>query len=122
MQNEIRRYLGLDEQDVVFDFRKEEGVIALDLITINPRHQQSFLFHAVRGTDKVDALRKMMTYVTNYREERNSYTIQWMAVGEQTLNTSYFHAHNMYEVLDKLYYGRDLNSIKVYSIIMNPVS
>jgi len=28
----------------------------------------------------------------------------------------------MYEALDKLYFGRDMNTITVFSVVLNPVS
>ncbi|MFN3342065.1 MAG: hypothetical protein ACK40M_05165, partial [Flavobacteriales bacterium] len=89
---------------------------------VNPRHRQSFLFHTVDGYDKVDALRKMLDYVRNYKERESSYTIQWSLRGETELHTSYFRAKNIFDALDKLTYGRDLNSIIVYSVVLNPIS
>jgi hypothetical protein len=97
-------------------------MVKLDLITINPRHSQSFLFHSEKAADKVDALRKMLDYVKNYKEKENSYTIQWVARGEHELHTSYFRAGNILEALEKLYYGRDRNTITVFSVVLNPVS
>ena len=79
IQQEIKDYLGLRTSDLVFEYSTVDGKIRLDLITINPRHNQAFLFHSEGGADKVDALRKMLAYVQNYKEKENSYTIQWVA-------------------------------------------
>jgi hypothetical protein len=68
IQQEIKDYLGLRTSDMVFEYTTFEGKIKLDLITINPRHNQAFLFHSETGADKVDALRKMLGYVQNYKE------------------------------------------------------
>ncbi|MTI26410.1 hypothetical protein E1163_15740 [Fulvivirga kasyanovii] len=106
----------------MFEYGNTDGKIKLDLITINPRHNQSFLFHSVMGFDKVDALNKMLDYVENYKEKENSYTIQWIAKGNKELNTSYFRASSVYDALDKLYYGRDSNTITVFSVVLNPVA
>jgi hypothetical protein len=38
------------------------------------------------------------------------------------LNTSYFRASNVVDALQKLYYGRDMNTITVFSVVLNPVS
>jgi carbamoylphosphate synthase large subunit len=122
LQQDIVDYLGLRTGDLVFEFSKAEGKIKLDLITINPRHSQSFLFHSERGTDKVDALKKMHAYVQSYKAKENSYTIQWVATGEHELHTSYFRAGNILDALEKLYYGRDRNTITVFSVVLNPVS
>ena len=122
IQDQIEKHLGLSGDSLVFEFRRMEDRIRLDLITVNPRHSQSFLFHSEFGYDKLDALRKMLDYVKNYRDKESSFTIQWIARGERELNTSYFRAANVYQALDKLYYGRDINTITVFSVVLNPAS
>ncbi|MCU0399108.1 MAG: hypothetical protein MUC73_13525 [Cyclobacteriaceae bacterium] len=122
IQEEIKSHLGLRPADLVFEYSSLDGKVRLDLITINPRHSQSFLFHSETGVDKLDALRKMLNYVQNYKEKENSYTIQWVAKGDKELHTSYFRAPNVMDALQKLYYGRDMNTLTVFSVVLNPVS
>jgi hypothetical protein len=122
IQQEVKDYLGLRTSDLVFEYSTQDGKIKLDLITINPRHNQAFLFHSETGTDKLDALRKMLEYVQNYKEKENSYTIQWVAKNDKELHTSYFKASNIMDALQKLYYGRDMNTITVFSVVLNPIS
>lgn len=122
IQEEIKNHLGLKSSDLVFEYSSTDGKVRLDMITINPRHNQSFLFHTETGIDKLDALKKMLFYVQNNKEKENSYTIQWVAKGEKELHTSYFRAGNITDALQKLYYGRDMNTITVFSVVMNPVS
>jgi predicted ATP-grasp superfamily ATP-dependent carboligase len=122
IQQEVKDYLGLRTSDLVFEYSTQDGKVKLDLITINPRHNQAFLFHSATGTDKLDALRKMLAYVQNYKEKENSYTIQWVAKNDKELHTSYFKAGNIMDALQKLYYGRDMNTITVFSVVLNPVS
>lgn len=76
VQQQIKDYLGLRTSDLIFEFSHIDGKVKLDLITVNPRHNQSFLFHSETGADKVDALKKMWEYVQNFKEKENSYTIQ----------------------------------------------
>lgn len=123
IQQEIKDYLGLRTSDLVFEYSTVEGSkVKLDLITINPRHNQAFLFHNETGADKVDALKKMLAYVQQYKEKENSYTIQWVAKGDTELHTSYFKASNILDALQKLYYGRDMNTLTVFSVVLNPIS
>ncbi len=122
IQKQIESHLGISGGSLLFEFRQVENKVRLDLITVNPRHQQSFLFHTETGYDRVDALRKMLAYVQNYRDKESSYTVQWISRDDKELNTSYFRARNMYEALDKLYFGRDVNTITVFSVVLNPVS
>ncbi len=122
IQQEVKNYLGLRTSDLVFEYSSHDGKIKLDLITVNPRHNQAFLFHSETGTDKLDALRKILDYVQNYKEKENSYTIQWVAKNDKELHTSYFKASNIMDALQKLYYGRDMNTITVFSVVLNPIS
>ena len=122
LQKKIESHLGIKGSELSFEFLNTEGKIKLDLITINPRHNQSFLFHSELGIDKLDALRRMLEYVKSYKDKYSSYTIQWIAKGDNELHTSYFTASNMYDALDKLYYGRDINTITVFSVVLNPVA
>jgi len=121
-QQEITDYLGLRTADLVFEYSTIDGKVKLDLITVNPRHNQAFLFHNETGSDKVEALKKMLAYVQHYKEKENSYTIQWVVKGEAELHTSYFRAGNILDALQKLYYGRDRNTITVFSVVLNPIS
>lgn len=122
IQNEIMNFLGLKSDELMFEYSLVEGKIKLDLITINPRHNQSFLFKAITGFDKSDALHKMLDYVRTNKEKESSFTIQWMVKGMNELQTSYFRAKNMYDALDKLHYNRDIHQITVFSIVLNPVA
>jgi len=122
IQQEIKDYLGLRSADLVFEYAQLDGKVKLDLITVNPRHNQAFLFHSETGSDKVDALKKMLQYVQSYKEKENSYTIQWVVKGGKELHTSYFKAGNIMDALQKLYYGRDMNTITVFSVVLNPIS
>ncbi|MBX2902327.1 MAG: hypothetical protein KF872_02135 [Chitinophagales bacterium] len=122
LQGDIAGLLGMPQENIVFNFKQRNETVRLDMVTINPKHEQSFLFHSTDGTDKTDALRKMVEYIQDHYHHENSMTIQWMKVGENKLYTSYFRAINMYEALDKFYYERDLNQYKIFSISLNPVS
>ncbi len=122
LMREIARYIGIDAANLIFDFNNIDDKVKLDLITINPRHKQSFLFHSCVGFSKVDALYEMLKYLKEYKEIKNSYTIQWALKGSNDLITSYFRASNIYEALDKFSYGKDINSLVIFSVTLNPIS
>ncbi len=122
IQNDICEKLGLAPNHVVFDFSQHEGVTKLDLITINPRHEQSFLYHTIKAIDKKEALEKMLEYIASTNHSENTFTIQWRKVGDAELHTSYFSARNMYEALDKFYFNRELNSFNIFSVTLNPMA
>jgi hypothetical protein len=123
LQNKIKDGIDIEANNILFEFKSigDEGV-ELEIITINPKHHQSFLFHATRGRDKIEALEAMQAYVANSVEVENSYTIQWNLKGDNKLHTSYFRAKNIQQALDKFYYGRDVNSVNVFSVVLNPMS
>jgi hypothetical protein len=121
-QKDIATRLGLDPQNLIFNYKQKNETVRLDLVTVNPKHDQSFLFHTVTGTDKIDALKKMLDYIESHYHNESSLTVQWIKIGDNKLHTSYFRAQNMYEALDKFYYGRDLGQYKIFSITLNPVS
>ena len=122
LQKEIITKLGISQDNAIFNFKQKNDVVRFDLVTINPKHEQSFLFHTVHGIDKVDALKKMLEYIDEHYAKESSMTIQWIKIGDNKLHTSYFRAKNMYEALDKFYYERDMNQYKIFSITLNPVS
>ncbi len=123
VQKDITEHIGVGSDSLVFNFDQAAGGrVKLHLITINPRHDQSFLFHSTEGADRLDALRAMLEYVRTYKERESSYTIQWSMRGGNQLQTSYFRARNVLDALDKLYYDRDPNGIVVFSVILNPIS
>jgi len=122
LQLEISSYIGMGQNSLVFNFDEQTNRVVLRLITANPRHNQSFLFHTTEGLSKVDALKQMLDYVKSYKDAESSYTIQWSIKGENTLHTSYFRAKNVLGALDKLYYDRDPNSITVFTVTLNPIS
>ncbi len=122
LQKEIGSYIGLGKDSLVFSFAPKGKRTQLHVITLNPKHNQSFLFHATTGSDKVDALREMLEYVKTYKERTSSYTVQWSTRGDSGLQTSYFRAKNVLEALDKLFYDRDPNSITVFSVMLNAIT
>ena len=122
IQKEIEEHLGVAKDTMVFEYGIVDGKARLNLITINPRHHQSFLFHSVTGYDRLEALKKMLDYVKNVKDKENHYTVQWMTQGDSELHTSYFRASSIYDALDKLYYGRDMNTITVFSVVLNPIT
>lgn len=121
-QKDISVRLGLDPETLVFNYKQKNETVRLDVVTVNPKHDQSFLFRSVTGTDKIDALKKILEYIDEHYPAESSMTIQWIKMGDNKLHTSYFRAPNMYEALDKFYYGRDMGTYKIFSIVLNPVS
>lgn len=123
LKSDIQSYLGgLESHSVKFEFVPSGNKVQLNVMTINPRHNQSFLFHAVIGYDNTDALKRMLEYVKQYKVSETSYTIQWSERDSNELITSYFRARNLPEAIDKFLFGRDVNSLVIFSVVLNPLS
>ena len=122
LQDKICTKLGIESKNLLFDFHEFADYVDLDLITVNPKHKQSFLFHSTEGRDRIEALEQMFNYVSRNIAVEDSFTIQWSLKGDHELHTSYFRAKSIMDALDKFYFGRSVNSVVVYSVILNPVS
>lgn len=119
---QIAKMLCLSRELLTFHYSNEDGKTTLQLATMNPRHQQTFLFHTTQGFGEMDALNKMQEYVQENKNTRSTYTIQWAMEGINDLHTSYFTGKNIYEVLDKFYYGKAITSTIIFNISLNPLS
>ncbi|CAG5080990.1 hypothetical protein [Parvicella tangerina] len=122
LQQYIKDGIGIDKNNILFEFEDKDGQTKLEVITINPNHKQSFLYHTEEGKDKIEALEKMLDYVKKTRLQKNSYTIQWSLKGEEKLHTSYFRAANVMEALKKFYHGREMATVNVFSVVLNPIA
>ena len=63
IQKKIGQCLGLNENQIVFEFNKLPNYVDLDLFTINAIHKQQFFFHSTEGRDEIEALELMLKYV-----------------------------------------------------------
>ncbi|TAE47498.1 MAG: hypothetical protein EAZ89_17750 [Bacteroidetes bacterium] len=122
LQKDIGRKLDVSLDNLIFNYSASGDHIKLELFTINPRHDQSFLFHTVMGKDKVEALEQLLDYVLKTHNKERSYTVQWSKKGAGELHTSYFRARDMYDVLEKFYRGREKDEYVVFSVTMNPIA
>ena len=122
IQEKIAACLSINTDQLVFEFNEMPDYVDLDLFTINAVHKQQFFFHSTEGRDKIEALELMLKYAKNNFNIEDSFTILWKLKGSTTIHQSHFRAFNMMDALDKFYYGRSINSIIVYSIILNPIA
>ena len=120
IESEIKLYFG--SHKVEFDETQEDGVIEIALITISPQHGQKFLFHKSKGAYRQQALEDLLDYIKEHKAKESVYTIQWQAFNETAFHTSYFSAPNIQAALDKFFFGRDIHSITVFSVSLNPIS
>ena len=120
IENEIRGYFG--NHQINFIEEKLEGIVEIALVTTSAHHGKKFLFHKTRGAYRQQAIESLLDYIREHKAKECVYTVQWRAMNETELHTSYFSAPNIQAALDKLFFGRDLHSITVFSVSLNPIS
>ena len=98
---------------------KVEEIVEIALVTTSAHHGKKFLFHKTRGAYRQQALESLLDYASEHKA-KCVYTVQWRAMNETELHTSYFSAPNIQAALDKFFFGRDLHSITVFSVSLNP--
>jgi len=122
IENKIANSLSIKLDQLVFEYHEMPNYVDLDLFTINEVHKQQFFFHSTEGRDKIEALELMLKYSNNKLFIEDSFTIQWKVKGDTKIHQSHFRAINMMDALDKFYFGRSINSIVIYSIVLNPIA
>lgn len=128
LENQIRQLL--DETQIYFDYNlvnfNEQGEIPmfrLDLITINREHNHKFLFHSVTGTSKVSLLKEMLRYIDEYNRQQETYQIEWTHLKAlDKLQDSWFRGNDIFDVLNKFYYGKEKSQFKIFKIKLMPMS
>ena len=122
IESKIASSLSIKLDQLVFEYHEMPNYVDLDLFTINEVHKQQFFFHSTEGRDKIEALELMLKYSNNKLFIEDSFTIQWKVKGDTKIHQSHFRAINMMDALDKFYFGRSINSIVIYSIVLNPIA
>jgi len=139
IQHEIQTLLK-KENDVTCHFINENDKI--HLLTYNPIHGETFLLHTETIHDEtvhmghtvwwpvLGAYRHLLHFVKKLvgviktpdnfsRETIYTYTVIW--VNKEGVSTkSYFSGSNLYEVLNKFYYGKNTLSYNILEIKLNP--
>lgn len=125
LENHIRAQL--DETQIYFDYNlvpdaeTSNLIIKLDLITINREHNQKFLFHSVKGNNKISILDEMISYIAEYKKNQESYEIQWLDAKNNTkVELSWFRGNDIFDILQKFYYDKEKSRFKILKIKLMP--
>ncbi len=129
LENKIREQL--DDTQIYFDYNivpepdgLEFPIIKLDLITINKEHNQKFLFHSVKGGSKIEILKNMIAYITDYKKNLEIYAIEWLDIKRDgvsgNIQTSWFRGNDITDVLNKFYYEKEKSQFKIFKIKLMP--
>ena len=103
--------------------------VQLDLITYNPKHKTTFLLHSIKEERIPDnhcfiiVLEKMLAYIQKRTTTILNYNVEWnyrFADNEkqEPIKSSYFRGRNVQEILEKLYFNKEKDTIVIYKIEM----
>lgn len=106
---------------VHFDYQK---IGRVNVYTYNPKYQEKFLLTSGTGTTDEEALMNAKNNIVKLHEGQNSYTVVWKKHSDDSnMNTSYFVAHDIQDVLNKFYFHKDFpQNFLIYEIKLNPIS
>lgn len=119
LENEIRELIFDDNKNSAhFEYHEnEDGTINVKLITLNRKTGATFLLTESTKNNTNEALIDIHGFLT-VNDVAHTFTIKWYTKGvpSDRPNTSKFTGRTMYEALDKFYFGKNRNSLVIYSI------
>lgn len=131
LQSKISEIVYKDNKNTAhFEFTSDkiENKVKASLITYNPKTDASFLLKSVKTDSEIEALEEILAYLESLHNDGSyqTYTIKWYdsedKVRKDRPNKSYFAGKDLYEILDKFYYGKNKQNLTIYSIRLNPMS
>jgi hypothetical protein len=119
LENKIRELIFDDNKNSThFEYDEvEDGRKNIKLITLNRKTGATFLLTESTKNNEIDALIDIHDFLT-VNDFAHTFTIKWYTKGvpSDRPNTSKFTGRTMYEALDKFYFGKNRNSLIIYSI------
>lgn len=91
--------------------------------TYNPVTEETFLLKSVEGKTKESALKKILELLKKQKGE-SPFTVRWLKKGEASVNThtSYFYCHDILDVVENFFQGKNPEEYVVYEIKLNAIA
>jgi len=132
LESEIASYVNTDNKSnctIHFEYGTEteskgtfnNPVHVASAFTVNPVSRETFLLKQEEGKTKEAALKKILEYVKN-KLGQSSFTVLWMKKGDAKMNTSYFYCHDVLDVVEKFFHGKNIPDYTVHEIRLNPIA
>jgi hypothetical protein len=126
LENKISEFIKLDNKCTVhFDYKKAHSSldkVELTVTTFNPAHDEKFVLMKTTEVGTLKCLEKVLSYLEHHKKYQSSYTVLWSEKTKFQINTSYFYAYDMQEVLDRFYESKDRHAFIIYEMKLNPIS
>lgn len=106
-----------------FDYKRigTGDKIELTVTTLNSNHDKSFVLMKVTESGILKALETVVSYLEHHKRYQSTYTVIWSEKVNFKLNTSYFFAYDMQEVIDRFFEGKDKHAFIIYEMKLNPI-
>jgi hypothetical protein len=114
-----------NECDVRFEYTtaiEEDVNVEVTAKTFNPKTQEVFLLFKGIGKTSEEAIKKILDYIENHRQNYASHTVVWASKKDMKQQTSYFHSKDAMEALEKFYHGKLREHYVVFNVKLNPMS
>lgn len=105
-----------------FEIKQLAEVIAF---TTNSQTGEKFLLKRTVADTHTQALAKILEYLEHTKNNMSTFTVHWTRLENgnvTTYNTSYFYCHDIMEVVNKFFDGKNTRDYVIYDIKLNPVS
>lgn len=90
--------------------------------TFNPTTEETFLLKEEKAYTKEKALKKILEYLKQQKGE-SPFSVSWTKKGEGSkTNTSHFYCHDIKDVVEKFFHGKNSEDYIVYEIKLNPIA
>ena len=126
LEHDISTFIGTDNGCTVhFEYlsRSLETEHTVSAYTVNPKSGETFLLKSANALTKELALKQILEYVKN-QKGLSSFTVKWYKKGTDalTVQTSYFFCHDILDVVEKFFAGKNPEDYIVYEIKLNPMA
>jgi hypothetical protein len=91
--------------------------------TFNPITEENFLLRSETAPTKEKSLKKILEYLKKQKGE-SPFTVKWMKKGENSIkqNESHFYCHDILDVVENFFHGKNPEDYIVHEIKLNPIS
>lgn len=126
LEDKITKLVAIEGKTIHFEYNESTiGYFEVIVYSFNSKFGETFLLKRVVGVTYELALAEILNYVEHSKKTMGSYTVTWSKKVNGNLtetNISYFYCQNLYEVLDKFYFNKDIFDYVIFNIKLNPIS
>jgi len=122
LEHDIASFISKDNGATVhFNYKTDSNGWVVYAFTVNAESKEVFLLKSAKNFVKKDALEEILEYVKT-QKGLNPFTVIWAKAGSTKTETSYFHCHDVVDVVKKFFEKKEVANYVVYSIKLNPSS